>query len=831
MITKRPLTYWVKNSNMKLQLILLVVIFFTVAIRLVPLEMQKKIINQAISMRKVDLLFMYCGFYIASVVAASLLKYLITVLQTYIGQEALAKMRKELYAHILTLPLSYFRKANPGMVVSSLVTELAPAGEYVGQSVAVPVTNLLTLIAFAGYMFFLNPIMAAISIALYPFVIYLVPKLQKRSNRANKQRVDTTRYLSSHINETISGIHEIHGNGSYRIENRKYGAFVDRLFKIRITWILYKQGIKVLNSFFQNLGPFLLFIVGGYLAIQGRFDLGALVAFLSAYEKIYDPWKELMDFYQVHNDSAVRYNRVMEYFDTKPEFELEPEGRAPVKLKGNIEVQNLGFTVSGNIRLLKQINMQLKPGEQMALVGFSGSGKSTLAQCVSQLYKYTGGSVKIDGYEVGELTKADMVHNMGIVAQSPFIFSGTIKDNLLYSCAAVLEGDPEAEQKMPSRDNMIESIQQAGIFVDVLRFGLNTLLDPDKETELSERLVRVRQNFHSDFGDRLAEHVEFYQDGTYLDFSSVAGNITFGHANDNSFSGRALVSNEYFQNFLKEAQLETPLLSLGRELAKQTVDILGNLPPDEVFFEQSPIPSEEFEDYKQLTTRIDDTPLLELEGKDREMLLRLALGFVPGVHKIVALPAVLKGLILDGRKMFNSRISEDMPEAFSFYQMAEFIPSQTILDNILFGKPKTDHPKVQDAINQSMIQLLIEEDLLETVVELGMEFQVGTKGDKLSGGQRQKLAIARTFLKNPPIMIMDEATSALDNRSQNRIQGLLETKWKGKATLISVIHRLDTIKNYDKVAVMKAGKLMEVGPYEELMSRKGLLYELVHGAH
>ncbi|TIH15347.1 ATP-binding cassette domain-containing protein [Marinifilum sp. JC120] len=831
MITKRPLTYWVKNSNMKLQLILLVVIFFTVAVRLVPLEMQKRIINQAISMRKVDLLFMYCGFYIASVVSASLLKYLITVLQTYIGQEALAKMRKELYAHILTLPLGYFRKANPGMVVSSLVTELAPAGEYVGQSVAVPVTNLLTLIAFAGYMFVLNPIMAGISIALYPLVIYLVPKLQKKSNKANKQRVDTTRNLSSHINETISGIHEIHGNGSYRIENRRYGAFVDRLFKIRITWILYKQGIKVLNNFFQNLGPFLLFIVGGYLAIQGRFDLGALVAFLSAYEKIYDPWKELMDFYQVHNDAGVRYSRVMEYFDTKPEFKLEPEGRVPVKLKGNIEVQNLGFTVSGNIKLLKQINMQLKPGEQMALVGFSGSGKSTLAQCVSQLYKYTGGSVKIDGYEVGDLTKADMVHNMGIVAQAPFIFSGTIKANLLYSCAAVLEGDPEAEKKMPSRDNMIEAVQQAGIFVDVLRFGLNTLLDPEKETELSERLVRVRKNFHSDFGDRLAEHVEFYKDGKYLDFTCVAGNILFGHANDKSFSGRELGSNDYFQSFLKEAQLETPLLSLGRELAKQTVDILGNLPPDEVFFEQSPIPSEEFDEYKQLTARIEDTPLLELKGKDREMLLQLALGFIPGVHKIVALPAVLKGLILDGRMMFNSRISEDRPEAFSFYQMTDFIPSQTILDNILFGKPKTDHPKVQDAINQSMIQLLIEEDLLETVVELGMDFQVGTKGDKLSGGQRQKLAIARTFLKNPPIMIMDEATSALDNRSQNRIQGLLETKWKGKATLISVIHRLDTIKNYDKVAVMKAGKLMEVGPYDELMAKKGLLYELVHGAH
>ncbi|WP_291328850.1 ABC transporter ATP-binding protein/permease [Desulfovibrio sp. UCD-KL4C] len=830
MITKRPLMYWVKTSNLKLQLILLAIILVTVATRVIPLEMQKLIINQAISMRKVDLLVRYCSFYIIAVVSASLLKYAITYLQTYIGQETLAKMRKDLYAHILTLPLGYFRKANPGMVVSSLVTELAPAGEYVGQSIAVPVTNILTLITFATYLFYLNATMAAISIALYPIVIYVVPKLQKKSNTANKQRVDTTRNLSSHINETISGIHEIHGNGSYSIENRKYGAFVDRLFRIRITWILYKQGIKVLNSFFQNLGPFLLFLVGGYLAIQGKFDLGALVAFLSAYEKIYDPWKELMDFYQVHNDATVRYERVMEYFDFEPEFKLEPEGRAPVKFTGSIDVQNLGFTVSGGIKLLKQINLKLKPGEQLALVGFSGSGKSTLAQCISQLYKYTGGSVKIDGYEVGELTKADMVHNMGIVAQEPFIFSGSIKDNLLYSCAAVLEGDPDAEKKTPSRDNMIESIQQAGIFVDVLRFGLNTLVDSEQEKKLSEQLLSVRKNFHSDFGEKFADHVEFYQEGKYLDYSSVAGNIIFGSANSKHFAGKNLATNKGFSNFLKEANLEIPLLSLGRETVKQTVDILGDVPQEEIFFEQSPIPTEEFDGYKQLASRLDNKMIQEITGTDKEMLLQLALNFIPGKHKIVALPTVLKGLILDGRKMFFNKASAEKPNLFNFFKIDEYITSQTILDNILFGKSKTDHPQIQDAINQSMIQLLIEADLLETVVELGMNFEVGTKGDKLSGGQKQKLAIARTFLKNPPIMIMDEATSALDNRSQNRIQGLLETKWKGKSTLISVIHRLDTIKNYDKVAVMKAGKLMEIGPYEELIAKKGLLYELIHGA-
>jgi ABC-type bacteriocin/lantibiotic exporter with double-glycine peptidase domain len=112
---------------------------------------------------------------------------------------------------------------------------------------------------------------------------------------------------------------------------------------------------------------------------------------------------------------------------------------------------------------------------------------------------------------------------------------------------------------------------------------------------------------------------------------------------------------------------------------------------------------------------------------------------------------------------------------------------------------------------------------------MGMQYSVGTKGDNLSGGQRQKLAIARIFLKKPAVMIMDEATSGLDNDSQARIQDLLESQWKGKSTLISVVHRLDIIKNYDSVAVMKAGKIVEKGDYKDLMQKKGTLYELVSG--
>jgi ABC-type multidrug transport system fused ATPase/permease subunit len=194
---------------------------------------------------------------------------------------------------------------------------------------------------------------------------------------------------------------------------------------------------------------------------------------------------------------------------------------------------------------------------------------------------------------------------------------------------------------------------------------------------------------------------------------------------------------------------------------------------------------------------------------------------------MVSMPQMLEDLILEGRALFRKRISEDDPEAYTVYQMSAYMYSQTILSNIFFGKITTGHAQAQERINQSIIQLLVEEDLLEQIVDIGMQYNVGSKGDNLSGGQRQKLAIARAFLKNPRILIMDEATSALDNRSQARILNLLETRWKKKSTLISVVHRLDTIKNFDKVAVMKSGKILEMDTYDNLMARKGMLYELV----
>jgi ABC-type multidrug transport system fused ATPase/permease subunit len=830
LVSKRPLSSWILASGLKLQALLLVIILIMVPVGVLPLELQKRIVNEAIRAGTMRLLFLYCGLYLAAVLIASGLRYVVNVLQNAIGERALAQMRKELYHFILTLPLGFFKRTQPGMVVQALVTELAAAGDFVGMAVAVPVTSVLTLLAFAGYLVWLNPLLAVISLGVYPMVLVVLPRLQNRVNVANQSRVDIARTLSSRIGEAITGVHEIQGNGSFGLENRRFDNLVDGLFRIRITWSLYRYAVKVCNNLFNNLSPLLVFIVGGYLAIAGRLDLGALVAFLSAQEKLYEPWRDLVEFYQTYQDAKVRYRRTMEYFDAVPDHALEPEKRKPHDLEGSVEVKDLSFVAEGGVQLLDRINLSLTPGEHLALVGFSGSGKSTLAQCIGQLYKYTSGHILFGGREVAELSKRDMICNMGFVSQSPFTFDGTIRENLLYACASRVEGNGcGVSEALPSVDDMIEVLQQTGIFVDVLRFGLNAILVHDEHAEMASSIIRVREQFRRDYGIELSGFVEFFDPSRYLHYAPIAANLTFGSPNRPSLTVENLATNDYFLEFLKEIGLTLPLLHLGAEICTQTVDILGPLPPEPVFFERSPIGPQELDDYGQLAERLRKAGIAALAPEDHQRLLELALRFTSGRHKMVALPEALEERLLQGRIRFREKIGKDDPGAFSFYEPSEYIYSQSILDNILFGKAKTVNPAVEEQINRSIIQVLIREDLLETIVEIGMEFQVGTMGDNLSGGQRQKLAIARVLLKGPRLLILDEATSALDNRSQARIQGLVDTKLKGTTTLIAVVHRLDIIRHYDKIAVMKAGRIGELGTYEELIARRGMLYELVYG--
>ncbi len=830
LITQKSLFSWVFKDSFKLQLVLLIIIILIVFARVLPLEMQKRIINDSIALQNVNGLIVYSAIYLAAITIAGLLKLAVNYLQSLIGERAITAMRKELYNHILSLPLGFFRTTQPGMVVASLMTELSTAGTFVGMAFAVPVSNILTLLAFACYLFWLNPKLAGATLLIYPVVVFVIPILQKKANIANKKRVDLSRTTSNQIAESVSAINEVQIHGAYNQEGRKFDNLAEQLQNIRIRWSLLRFGIKTANNYFVGLGPFVVFIFGGYLVMHGELALGAMVAFLSAQEKLFDPWKELIDFYQAFQNASVGYYRTMSYFDVAPEFSLELVETADQPLVGRLEVNNLFYETTDGHRLLNGISFSLAAGEHLAVVGYSGGGKSTLIQSIGKMFNYSSGSIQIDGRELSTLPKNEIIRSIGYISQNPFIFTGSIEENLMYAYTAALEAAvaPPPEEMRIDRDRMILVLQQVGLFVDVMRFGLDSFIAPDDE-KTANKIIRIRQRFREKFGKRLADYVEFYNQGDYHVNSNVAENILFGTSINEDFGYNLLPDNARFQSFLQSVDLLQPLLALGIELARQAVDILAGVDTVDLFFENSPVPADRLDECEVILLRLKKHSLSSLSSQNQSFLLSLALNFTPSIHTMSRLSKELKERILSARKIFPQWCQSISPDLFTFYCETSYIHGQSILNNIFFGKIKSGLSQAQEVINQSIMHLLVEQDYLEKIASFGMHFQVGTMGDRLSGGQRQKLAIARVIIKQPKIILMDEATSALDNKSQARIQRLMTTRWKGNRTVIAAVHRLDILGTFDKVAVMKAGKLVEFGTYKELIEQKGILHELTYG--
>ena len=141
-ITDRSLFYWILRGLHSSQLFLLLIVVVSLFFKVYPLEMQKRIINEAIYLKEIELLYLYCGLYIGAVVVAGLLKYVINVLQVYVGQKILVEMRQELYNHVLQLPLQFYRKMQPGTVISAMTAELNAIGFFLGGAIAIPITSV-----------------------------------------------------------------------------------------------------------------------------------------------------------------------------------------------------------------------------------------------------------------------------------------------------------------------------------------------------------------------------------------------------------------------------------------------------------------------------------------------------------------------------------------------------------------------------------------------------------------------------------------------------------------------------------------------------------------
>jgi len=867
------------RHSKKEQIFLLVLTGLSFPFLYYSLDLPKTIINQAIGGKEfprdllgyqfdqIPYLLLLSMIFLALVCINGAFKYYINVYRGQLGERMLRRLRYDLYARVLRFPLPHFRKVSQGEVIPMITAEVEPLGGFIGDSVSLPAFQGGTLLTILVFMFVQDPILGTAAIALYPIQGYIIPKLQRRVNALGKERVKAVRKLSDRIGESISGVQEIHANNTARFALANFTARLGEIYTIRYEIYRRKFFIKFLNNFIAQLTPFFFYSIGGVLVIKGDLTFGALVAVLAAYKDLSAPWKELLTYYQRKEDSRIKYDQVIEQFDTSgslTEAQQLDEPENPVSLAGPVAVRNLGLTDDDGEVLLENVTFEIKQGEKIAIAGPGGGGKDLLAMVAARLLPPTSGSITMNGIDIANLPEAVTGRRIGYVGPNAFVFSSTIRENLLLGARHVPHGDPDPEcfsDSLSQRDaaaasgNSLDPIsanwvdyQAVGVdedrlnarLADLLRvvgledeiyaFGLRGSLDITSRDEAGRRILGARSKLRSRLEELGLDHlIEPFDAEKFNTNASVAENLLFGTPVGEKFKLDHLASDPYVRSILDQVGLTEDFIRIGRDVAATMVELFKDLPPEHEFFSQYAfISADDLPDYHTLVQRADRVGLDEMEQEDRNRFLDLPFRLIPAQHRLGMIEEEQKARILEARKAFREGLPEDQRSALEFFSVDQFNLAASVQDNILFGKIAYGQADAGNRVGTVLAEVIQSEGLRDTVIEIGLGAEAGIAGSRLTTPQRQKVAIARMLLRRPDIFILNEAVSALDSGVQGPTLARI-LKESADRTVILIAHRTRLAQPFDRVLVMRGGRVIEDGTFDTLdkegTALRGLLDE------
>ena len=831
-----------------------------------------------------------CVIFLVLVLINGGFKMYINIYKGRMGERMLRRLRYLLYSRILRFPLAHFRKVSQGELIPMITAEVEPLGGFIGDAFAVPALQGGLLMTAIFYIFSQDPLMGVASILLYPIQGYIIPKLQKKVNLLGKARVREVRKLSEKIGESVSGIQEIHANDTAQYELADFSQRLGTIFNIRFQIYNKKFFIKFLNNLLAQLTPFFFFSIGGYLVIQGEISLGSLVAVLAAYKDLSPPWKELLTYYQIQADSRIKYDQVISQFEPQglmDEGKQYADGDEFERFDGEVAAANLSLQDEDQVIIVNGVNFKFPISDHVAIVGSSGSGKEELMLMLARLIEPTGGRLNAGDKDLGELPEAVTGRRIGFVGQNSYIFSSSLKDNLLYGLKhrpngpeeesdAAAEKTPEVDEadgKKPKKKNKIagradlagasdgtespsmrrhflteagragnsindifgdwldyesagvgssntvvaaalKSIAIADMAEDVYQYGMRGSLNPAASGESAARILKARTALMARLHEpAYADLVEPFDRATYNMNATLAENLIFGNPVGDAFDIERLAENSYVLEVLKKADLIDDLLNCGHQLTATMIELFADLPPDHELFQRfSFISADDLPEYQVLVTHTDKEKLDELGDEDRTRLMSLPFKLIPARHRLGLIDEAMQAKILEARRIFHEDLPEELQNSVEMFDHEKYNSAATLQDNILFGKVAYGQAQAAEKIGELVAEVIDVQDLRATVMEVGLDYQAGIAGSRLSATQRQKLAIARAVMKRPEVIIMSEATVILEAAAQARILDNILQEFSGLGVVWS-LHRASDAERFAHVLVMKNGRVVENGSF------------------
>ncbi len=384
-------------------------------------------------------------------------QFLETLFLSYSGQGILYRMRTQMFDHLLELSLSFFDHNKTGKVMSRVQNDVDQLQTLLTQDIIFLAADVVTLVGIAVIMIIMNAKLALITLSVVP-ALAIVLIVWRRYARVAFIRVrQAIAVVNDNLQETISGVRVVQGMSR---EEVNFGQFdnVNRAHLNANVAAARLQAVMMPTVQILTDGAFcLVLIFGGLEVIAGRTTPGVLLAFLLYIQRFFAPVQDLTMLYTDLQRAMASGIRIFELLDVEPEVKDSPQAIEMPPVKGDISLQHVSFAYEPGTDVLHDVDLNVRPGETVAIVGPTGAGKSSLTSLITRLYDAREGQVLIDGRNVNSVTQRSLRRQIGIVPQDAFLFSGTIEDNIRF-------GRPEA-----TLDEVMEAAKMAGVHDSIMR--------------------------------------------------------------------------------------------------------------------------------------------------------------------------------------------------------------------------------------------------------------------------------------------------------------------------------------------------------------------------
>lgn len=405
--------------------------------------------------------------------------YVTSIIQSYqlswVGQRILMTLRNQLFEHLQALSLGYHDTHIVGVTISRVMSDVGVINELLSDGLLTLIGDLILLVGIVGVMLSMSPQLALLAFSVLPLMALATALFTRQARVAFRQTRASIAAVVGDLAEDLAGIRVIQAFA-------QEGASQERFDQVnRANRDAYVSAMSLSFVFLPTvefLGMLATGVVlwfGGRAVAQEALTLGVVVAFLSYVSRFFQPIQELSQLYTTFQAAMAGGERVLELLDTEPDVRDLPDAAEMPPIVGEVTLQNVSFAYRGDTRVLHAVDLHIAPGQTVALVGPTGAGKTSIANLIARFYEVTEGAVLIDGIDIRAVSQTSLRRQMGLVPQDPFLFLGTVADNIRFGQSDAAQVEVEAAAQLANAHEFITRLPQ-GYDTAVLEGGVNLSL-------------------------------------------------------------------------------------------------------------------------------------------------------------------------------------------------------------------------------------------------------------------------------------------------------------------------------------------------------------------